>query len=244
MARRVQAILSVGLENKVSGPRLDEALGYVHLPVDRCRLRGLADLSLPMYYRLWRTGLVFLASNGLEVRLGSGEPRMSWGPKVVLGWRDIRLDRDLRIEIASEATEELATSMSLLLAQLSSSKVDFDRRVLAQMIECDTTDVFIATQSNDVVGTLTLLVGRIPTGTRCFIEDVVVDSKARGSGLGEALVRAALDRAQERGAKTVDLTSRPDRDAANRLYLRCGFALRDTNVYRYQLSDLAGRNVR
>ena len=156
---------------------------------------------------------------------------------------DKRLDRDIRIEIASEATVELTDSMSALLGQLSSSKVDFDRNVLAEMIECESTDVFIATQGNDVVGTLTLLVGRIPTGTRCFIEDVVVDSKARGSGLGEALVRAALDRAKERGAKTVDLTSRPDREAANRLYLRCGFALRDTNVYRYQLSDLADRHV-
>jgi ribosomal protein S18 acetylase RimI-like enzyme len=163
---------------------------------------------------------------------------------VVLGCWYSYLSLVILFKIPSEATEELANSMSVLVAQLSSSKVDFDRRVLAQMIESDATDVFIATQSNDVVGTLTLLVGRIPTGTRCFIEDVVVDSKARGSGLGEALVRAALDRAKERGAKTVDLTSRPGRDAANRLYLRCGFALRDTNVYRYQLSDLAGRNVR
>jgi ribosomal protein S18 acetylase RimI-like enzyme len=76
---------------------------------------------------------------------------------------------------------------------------------------------------------------RIPTGVRAWIEDVVVDETARGHGVGEALNRAALDRAREVGAITVELTSRPSREAANRLYLRMGFVTRDTNVYRYTL---------
>ena len=37
----------------------------------------------------------------------------------------------------------------------------------------------------------------------------------------------------ELGAKTIDLTSRPSREAANRLYQRLGFEMRETNVYRY-----------
>jgi ribosomal protein S18 acetylase RimI-like enzyme len=53
--------------------------------------------------------------------------------------------------------------------------------------------------------------------------------------VGEALNRAALDKAKAVGAKTVDLTSRPSREAANRLYQRIGFAQRETNVYRYEL---------
>ena len=76
----------------------------------------------------------------------------------------------------------------------------------------------------------------IPTGLKAWIDDVVVDADARGHGIGEALNRAALDEARRRGAKEVDLTSRPSREGANRLYRRLGFEARDTNVYRYHLS--------
>jgi ribosomal protein S18 acetylase RimI-like enzyme len=72
---------------------------------------------------------------------------------------------------------------------------------------------------------------------RAWIEDVVVDESARGRGVGDLLNRAALDRARELGAKTVDLTSRPSREAANRLYQRIGFVARDTNVYRFDLES-------
>ena len=85
------------------------------------------------------------------------------------------------------------------------------------------------------VGTLTLVVFRIPTGVRAWIEDVVVDDAARGHGVGEALNQFALDLARGKGAKTVDLTSRPSREAANRLYQRIGFQPRETNVYRFDL---------
>ena len=86
-----------------------------------------------------------------------------------------------------------------------------------------------------IVGSLTLVMYRIPTGLKAWIEDVVVDEAARGSGVGEALNFAAIDEARRRGAKAVNLTSRPSREAANRLYQRIGFSARDTNVYRYDL---------
>jgi len=96
-------------------------------------------------------------------------------------------------------------------------------------------DLLVATDDSTgaVVGSLTLVVFRIPTGVRAWIEDVVVDGAARGRGVGEALNRFALDRAAALGARTVDLTSRPTREAANRLYRRLGFEPRDTNIYRY-----------
>ena len=65
--------------------------------------------------------------------------------------------------------------------------------------------------------------------------DVVVDDAARGKGVGDRLNRFAIDLAARKGAKTVDLTSRPSREAANRLYRRIGFLPRDTNIYRYEL---------
>ena len=85
------------------------------------------------------------------------------------------------------------------------------------------------------MGMLTLVTFRLPTGVRAWVEDVVVDSAARGQGVGEALTQAAIELAAARGAQTVDLTSRPSREAANRLYRRMGFEPRETNVYRFQL---------
>ena len=91
-------------------------------------------------------------------------------------------------------------------------------------------------QNDKIIGSLTLAVFRLPTGVRSWIEDVVVDESMRGRGIGEALVRAAVKRAQEEGAKTVDLTSRPSRESANRLYQRCGFEKRETNIYRFSIT--------
>jgi ribosomal protein S18 acetylase RimI-like enzyme len=95
--------------------------------------------------------------------------------------------------------------------------------------------VFVARVDGNIVGSLTLVTFRIPTGIRAWIEDVVVDESARGHGVGEALNQAAIEEARRKGAVTVDLTSRPSREAANRLYQRIGFVQRDTNVYRYSL---------
>src|SRR5687768_11433999 len=102
------------------------------------------------------------------------------------------------------------------------------------MLAASGTHVLVAREDDGtIVGTLTLVVFRIPTGMRAWIEDVVVDESARGQGAGEALTMRAVELAGEVGAKTVDLTSRPSRDAANRLYQRLDFTFRDTNVYRY-----------
>jgi ribosomal protein S18 acetylase RimI-like enzyme len=88
--------------------------------------------------------------------------------------------------------------------------------------------------SAPIVGMLTLVMFRLPTGVRAWIEDVVVDTRRRGQGIGEALTQAAIELAVAGGARTVDLTSRPSREAANRLYQRMGFEQRDTNVYRFR----------
>ena len=87
------------------------------------------------------------------------------------------------------------------------------------------------------MGSLSLAVFRIPTGVRAWIEDVIVDESMRGRGIGEAITRYALAKAKELGVKTVDLTSRPAREAANRLYVRIGFELRKTNAYRYKINQ-------
>jgi ribosomal protein S18 acetylase RimI-like enzyme len=118
---------------------------------------------------------------------------------------------------------------------LSSSNPPPTQDELAQIISAPSTVLFIARLDEHIVGTLTLATFRIPTGVRAWIEDVVVDTAARGHGVGEALNQAAILEARHRGAITVDLTSRPSREAANRLYQRIGFVARDTNVYRYDV---------
>ena len=107
----------------------------------------------------------------------------------------------------------------------------------SEIVSGDATVFFAARVDGRIVGSLTLVVFRIPTGVRAWIEDVVVDDAARGAGVGEALNRAAVDEAHRRGARTVDLTSRPSREAANRLYQRMGFVARDTTVYRWSGDD-------
>ena len=140
------------------------------------------------------------------------------------------------VEIAREASAELVEAFAVLIPQLSSSSPPPTRDQIAEMIGSPASDVLVARVDGEILGALTLVVFRIPTGVRAWIEDVVVDDRARGKGVGELLNRAALDLARARGARTVELTSRPSREAANRLYRRIGFVPRDTNVYRYDLT--------
>lgn len=129
----------------------------------------------------------------------------------------------------------LVEAFERLIPQLSRSSPPPTPEQLAEIVSSPATVLFVARAGEVVVGSLTLALFRIPTGLRAWIEDVVVDEGARGRGVGEALNRAALAHALSVGARTVDLTSRPSRQAANRLYQRLGFVERETNVYRHEL---------
>jgi ribosomal protein S18 acetylase RimI-like enzyme len=137
------------------------------------------------------------------------------------------------VEIVETANEEVVEALARLLPQLSSATPPSIDGLATIMAGGST--VFVARVEGVIVGSLTLVLYRIPTGLKAWIEDVVVDEAARGHGVGEALNLVALDEARRQGAKAVSLTSRPSRKAANRLYQRIGFSSRDTNVYRYDL---------
>lgn len=139
----------------------------------------------------------------------------------------------MKVEIATSLTPAIVDAVERLVPQLSRSNPPPDEQQLGEVVASPATDLFIAlSDRGDIVGMSTLAVFRIPTGLRAWIEDVVVDEAAGRSGIGTALTQAMLDRARERGCITVDLTSRPSRDAANNLYQKAGFTLRETNVYR------------
>jgi ribosomal protein S18 acetylase RimI-like enzyme len=142
----------------------------------------------------------------------------------------------MEIEEAREVTDELVNAIGSLVGQLSSSAELPTPAELEEIVASPASRLLVARDdSGTIVGSLTLALFRIPTGVRAWIEDVVVDESARGEGVGEALSREALRIAAEAGARTVDLTSRPSRESANRLYERIGFEQRDTNVYRKEL---------
>jgi ribosomal protein S18 acetylase RimI-like enzyme len=139
------------------------------------------------------------------------------------------------IEIVEQPTEEVVVALRHLLPQLSPAEPP-DLSELATIMAGGAT-LFVARVDGVIVGSLTLVLYRIATGLKAWIEDVVVDEAARGHGVGEALNMAAIAEARRHGAKSVSLTSRPSRQAANRLYVRIGFSPRDTNVYRYDITD-------
>jgi len=147
-------------------------------------------------------------------------------------------ETSIDIEAARCATPELVHAFGRLLPQLSSSTTSVSPEALESIIATPGTTLLIARDRDAggrIVGTLTLVMFRIPTALRAWIEDVVVDTEVRGRGIGEALTLAAVRLAQERGAKTIDLTSRQSRQAAHRLYEKVGFQIRDTSVYRYKM---------
>jgi ribosomal protein S18 acetylase RimI-like enzyme len=142
---------------------------------------------------------------------------------------------EIRIEEATEVVDGLFEAVGRLVRQLSRSSPPPSAPQREELVGSPACHLLVARDADGtIVGMLTLAVFRIPTGLRAWIEDVVVDEAARGKGVGAALTNAAIRIAGERGARTVDLTSRPSREAANRLYQRLGFVQRETNVYRFE----------
>lgn len=142
-------------------------------------------------------------------------------------------DEAVQVEVLDAVTGEVVEAFARLLPQLSSSAAPLDQAGLEAIVACPANTVLVARSAGAIAGTLTLVMFPLPTGLRAWVEDVVVDESARGQGIGEALSREALQRAHKAGARTVDLTSRPSRAAAGRLYERIGFTLRDSRLYRF-----------
>ena len=160
----------------------------------------------------------------------------------------------MAVKEIQEVTPALVEAMANLLPQLSSSANALSEQEIADFLSQPDVFLFAFLSDEDenapneggdtlegpddagqILGMLTLATFTIPTGKRAWVEDVVVDAAARGQGAGQALIEAAIEKAKKVGAVSVDLTSRPTREAANRLYVRAGFEPRVTNVYRYKL---------
>ena len=142
----------------------------------------------------------------------------------------------VEVSVATAITDDIVDAFVRLIPQLSSSSPAPTRAELETIVAHDACSLLIARDDDGtILGSMTLITFPIPTGWRGWIEDVVVDEAARGKGVGEMLNLRALDIARSRGVKTVDLTSRPSRGAANKLYQKIGFVARETNIYRYDV---------
>ena len=144
----------------------------------------------------------------------------------------------VRIETVTSVDDELVAAFELLTPQLSSSSPPPGADELREIVADPGNHLLIARDLTDgerIVGTTTLVTFRIPTGMRAWIEDVIVDSACAGRGISYDINRHALDVARSLGCKTVDLTSRPSRAAANHVYQKLGFELRESNLYRFTL---------
>jgi ribosomal protein S18 acetylase RimI-like enzyme len=142
------------------------------------------------------------------------------------------------IEKVTQVTEELHEAFQRLVPQLSAHKVAPTTEELDELIKSEPSILLLARDpdgSAPIAGALCLTVYRVPTGRRSIIEDVIVDENLRRRGIGEALVRKAIDLAREAGAEGVSLTSNPQREATNHLYQSIGFQRRQTNPYYYRL---------
>ena len=140
----------------------------------------------------------------------------------------------MKVIEVTQYSDSVLEAINGLLPQLSKSAVPLSKVDLIAIIQSEASHLLMAEHDGQFCGSLTLAVFKSPTGTRARIEDIVVNEDARRKGVGRLLSEHALGLATERGAKTVDLTSRPSREAANALYKKVGFELRDTNVYRWR----------
>jgi ribosomal protein S18 acetylase RimI-like enzyme len=138
----------------------------------------------------------------------------------------------IEVEVVDKVTDEDVTAINRLLPQLSKSAAPLDAGALTRVANWDGNSLLLARAAGEIIGMLTLVTFPIPTGLRARIEDVVVDESARGQGVGAALTEEAIRLAQAAGARTIDLTSRPSRQSASRLYERLGFQARETRTYR------------
>jgi ribosomal protein S18 acetylase RimI-like enzyme len=144
---------------------------------------------------------------------------------------------DIVVERVIEVTGEVLEAVRRLYPQLTDGPIP-TRAETARVLERGAV-MLVARSERSIVGMATLVVARVLSGTTAHVEDVVVDARMRGFGIGERLMHELIAYARAEGADEVTLTSRPAREAANRLYQRLGFELGGTNYYSLDLDGVS-----
>ncbi|MBI2613632.1 MAG: GNAT family N-acetyltransferase [Candidatus Levybacteria bacterium] len=142
---------------------------------------------------------------------------------------------EITIEQIKTFSSDLTPALNSLLKQLNEEAEALDDKDVMGIIESSPNRLFVARSGREIIGMLTLIVFRSAFAKKGLLEDIVVDSKYRGKGVGTKIILAAIDEARREGVTHLDFTSSPQREDANRLYQHMGFEKRDTNVYRIKL---------
>ena len=142
----------------------------------------------------------------------------------------------MKIKKINRFSTRVFNALLRMLPQLAPDSELPDEKTFKKILKSGSTHFFIAELDNkEIAGILTLVTYDIPSGHKVWIEDLVVDESQRGKGYGRELMLFAISFAKSTGAKSIELTSRPSRIAANQLYRKLGFVIRETNVYRFPL---------
>lgn len=141
----------------------------------------------------------------------------------------------IKVEIATTVTSEIADAITELISQLTDSLSKPSCDYLRQILESDTTTLFLAKENDKIVGMLSLIIYLVPSGKKSWIEDVVIDNHSRGKGIAKQLIEQAFSFAKNQGVEKIDLTSNNKRIAAHQLYKKLDFVKRDTSVFRKTL---------
>lgn len=136
---------------------------------------------------------------------------------------------------ATSVTEAIVSAFQRLIPQLSTNAVP-SKSDIEELINSENTHIFLA-EDEGIIGALTLVLNKIPSGNKVWIEDVVVDKSARGKGVGKELTKFAIEYARSKGLTQINLTSSPEKIAANKLYQKLGFTKRETNIYRLTIEE-------
>ena len=145
---------------------------------------------------------------------------------------------EIKINQLTVASQEVLCKINMLLDVLSAGSQVLTYDELAGIINSDNTTIFIAEEKGEIVGMMSFVTYRIPSGLKGWIEDVAVDKSQQGKGIGRALIEKAIEYANQLNIRKIDLTTAPHRLAANALYQKIGFVKRETNVYRLALLSL------
>src|SRR5690606_22046590 len=102
-------------------------------------------------------------------------------------------------------TDEVVHAFEKLIPQLAPDCTLPSKEDLQAIVDSNHTILFMAEEHNELLGTLTLVLNKIPTGNKVWIEDVVVDSSARGKGVGEALIQFAVAYVKDQNITSINL---------------------------------------
>ena len=140
---------------------------------------------------------------------------------------------NIKLMKPSEISPQVEQRLGQLMNQLNPSiKTE---GLVGLTTEASGCELFCAFEGNEIMGMASLIMYKVLSGNKAWIEDVVVDQKFRRRGVAKALTQALIDRAKERGADYLLLYTGAHRKEAHGLYESCGFTIKNSHLFHMPL---------